>query len=127
MANVTDFKDLYIRYKGHPKYNSNKIIQDDLIQVIVQKLEMILFTNKGDVLGDPDMGCSLEYYLWETNLSNKNLEGKVIEQIEKYVPEMNLINYEFDLELVEGIVYDELYLNFLIKGFNVRYIIAKPE
>jgi phage baseplate assembly protein W len=122
---VQDFKDFYIRYKGHPRYNSTKIIADDLVEVIVQKLEMILFTNKGEVLGDPDMGCDLEYYLWETNLSNRNLEQKIIEQIDLYIPELSLLNYEFNLQIVEGDVTDMLYLNFLIRGFNVTYIISE--
>ena len=48
---LKDVKDLVIRYDGHPKYISNKIIEDDEIEVIVQKLEMILFTNKGEIFG----------------------------------------------------------------------------
>ena len=120
---VQDFKDIYIKYKGHPSYNSKRIIQDDLVEVIVQKLEMILFTNKGEVMGDPNMGCDLEYYLWETNLSNMNLEQKVKEQILAYVPELEVIGYEFNLELEEGAVQDTMYLNFKIRGYNVSYII----
>ena len=125
MANepIQDFKDLYIRYKGHPKYNSRMIVQDDLVEVIIQKLEMILFTNKGEVFGDPEMGCDLEYYLWETDLSNMNLKQKINQQISQYIPELEIIEYNFDLELTEGDSYDTLYLNFIIKGFNVTYII----
>ena len=44
-----DFRDAYIGYVGHPRFTINKIITDDLIRVIVQKYEMILFTNKGEL------------------------------------------------------------------------------
>ena len=55
---LRDVKDLVIRYPGHPKYQPDRIIEDDEIEVIVQKLEMILFTNKGEVLGDIDIGVN---------------------------------------------------------------------
>ena len=44
-----DFRDFYIGYEGHPRFTINKIITDDIIRVIVQKYEMILFTNKVQV------------------------------------------------------------------------------
>ena len=58
---LKDVKDLVIRYPGHPKYQEGRIVEDDEVEVIVQKLEMILFTNRGEVLGNPDIGANLEY------------------------------------------------------------------
>jgi hypothetical protein len=47
-----DIKDFNIRYKGHPKFKDLKLIEDRTLEVIIQKLEMMLFTNKGEVLND---------------------------------------------------------------------------
>ena len=124
MAKVPNYKDIYTRWPEHPRYNSRQIIEDDLIEVIVQKLEMVLFTNKGEVFGDLDFGASLETYLWETNLSNLNLEQVIYEQIDKYIPELNDIEFDFDLEMFEGTLRDIMILNFVIKGYNVRFIYA---
>lgn len=119
---LKDVKDLVIRYPGHPKYEPGRIVEDDEIEVIVQKLEMILFTNKGEVLGDVDMGANLEYYLWQTKVTTGNLKTKIDEQIAKYIPELIAIGYTLTLDLYEGILRDILYLNFVISGYNIVFI-----
>jgi phage baseplate assembly protein W len=119
---LRDIKDLVIRYDGHPKYEIDRIIEDDEVEVIVQKLEMILFTNKGEVLGDVEIGCNLEYYLWETRITTGNLKSKVEEQISMYIPELINLGYEFSVELYEGTLQDILYLNFVIKGYNIEFV-----
>ena len=82
MGFVPDFKDINIRWKGHPKFKSTKVIEDDIVETIVQKLEMLLFTNRKEVLGDDGffMGLDLEYYLWETKISNNILLDKIKKQ-----------------------------------------------
>lgn len=119
---LKDVKDLVIRYDGHPKYESNRIIEDDEIEVMVQKLEMILFTTKGEVLGDLNIGVNLEYYLWQTRITSGNLKSKIAEQISSYIPELDVIGYSFNLELFEGTLRDILYLNFEIKGYNIEFV-----
>jgi phage baseplate assembly protein W len=119
---LKDVKDLVIRYPGHPKYEAGRIVEDDEIEVIVQKLEMILFTNKGEVLGDTDIGCNLEYYLWQTRITTGNLKSKVEEQIRTYIPELIALGYTLEVLLYEGTVRDILYLNFVIKGYNIDFV-----
>lgn len=92
-----NFKDHYIGYRGHPKFIVNKIIEDDPIRVIVQKYEMLIFTNKGDLLGDPDFGCDLQRLLFETGISDTGVKGLIIDQIDKYIPEISGINYQLDV------------------------------
>lgn len=119
---LKDVKDLVIRYPGHPKYDPTRIVEDDEIEVIVQKLEMILFTNKGEVLGDSNIGCNLEYYLWQTNVTSGTLKNKVNEQIATYIPELIQLGYSLDVLLYEGTLRDILYLNFIIKGYNIDFV-----
>ncbi|MCK9417524.1 hypothetical protein M0Q97_12860 [Candidatus Dojkabacteria bacterium] len=119
---LKDVKDLVIRYDGHPKYENNRIIEDDEIEVIVQKLEMILFTNKGEVFGDIELGCNLEYYLWRTRVTTGTLKSKVEEQINIYIPELSALGYLFNIDLYEGTLRDILFLNFIIKGYNIEFI-----
>jgi hypothetical protein len=119
---LRDVKDLVIRYPGHPKYEPGRIVEDDEVEVIVQKLEMILFTNKGEVLGNLDIGANLEYYLWQTRVTTGNLKNKVEEQIVLYIPELISLGYTFDVQLFEGTLRDILYLNFVIKGYNIDFI-----
>lgn len=118
-----DFKDLYIKYDGHPRFHSDKIVEDDIIEVAVQKLEMVLFTNKGSLYGEPNLGCNLEYFLWETKIPVSDIRSLVIEQISTYIPELSEIGYNFDIELFEGSYRDILFLKFMIKGYNFEMLL----
>ena len=93
-----DFKDHYIGYLGHPKFIVNKIIEDDVIRVVIQKYEMLLFTNKGELLGDSDFGCDLQKLLFETRIAKSGVKTIIIEQINKYIPEIRNINYILDVQ-----------------------------
>jgi hypothetical protein len=58
-----DFSDFYIIYLGHPRFNDTQIIEDDVIRVIIQKWELIIFTNRGELFCDPEFGGDLPKYL----------------------------------------------------------------
>jgi len=118
-----DFKDLYIKYEGHPRFQSKYLIENDVIEVIVQKLEMLLFSNKGSLIGNSDMGCDLEYYLWETKIPVNEIKTNVINQIYTYIPELTEIGYTFDIKIYEGTYRDILLLNFEINGYNFDMIL----
>ena len=64
----------------------------------------------------------LEYYLWQTRISTGSLKKKLAEQIAIYVPELVKIGYSLSVDIYEGTVQDILYLNFVIKGYNVEFI-----
>lgn len=120
---IPDYKDIYIKYEGHPRFHSNRIIEDDVVETIVQKLEMILFSDKGSLIGSPEFGCNLEYFLWETKVPANDLKFLISNQINFFVPELNTLGYDFNLELYEGSFRDILYLNFVIKGYNYELLI----
>jgi len=124
MKTKENISDFVIRYKGHPKYVDYKPIEDDVIEVIVQKLEMLLFTNKKDVFGTAGhgFGGDIEYMLWQTKLPNNIVKKRIDEQINTYIPELNLIGYDFDLSIYEGTLQDILSLDFIIRGYNISFV-----
>jgi len=93
-----DFKDHYIGYLGHPKFVVNKIVEDDVIRVVIQKYEMLLFTNKGELLGDSNFGCDLQKLLFETRIAKSGVKSIIVEQINQYIPEIRNINYVLDVQ-----------------------------
>ena len=123
---MIDFKDFYIEYKGHPTFINNRIIEDDVIRVIIQKYETILFTNKGELLGDPDFGGDLESLLYETKVSSQYVESQIINQIYKYIPEISNTNFKLEAVFVEDTEnYQEmLFINFEISDYKVFAQIA---
>lgn len=118
-----DFKDLYTKYTGHPRFQSSMIVEEDIVEVVVQKLEMILFSKKGSLIGNLDMGCDLEFYLWETKIPVSEIKTNISNQINTYIPELVEMGYDFDIKIYEGTYRDILYLDFTIKGYNFDMII----
>jgi len=119
---LNDVKDINIRYQGHPKYQSTKLIEDLPIEVITQKLEMLLYTNKGEVLSDPDLGVNLEYYLWSTSVPMDFIKMEIAQQVAKYIPELVSMSYSLDLQIYKGTERDILYININLSDRNINFI-----
>lgn len=117
---MADVRDFYIKWIGHPKYNENEIIIEEEIQLIINKIEMVLFTNKGEFIGDVDFGCDLPKYLWDTYVSAEFIKGVIQTQYNKYIPE--LTNYRSTLEVYiqEGTLQDILVVNTTINNFKLN-------
>ncbi len=96
-----DFTDFYILYNGHPRYQKNEIIEDEVLNVIVQKYEMILFTNQGEVLGEPEFGANLNELLYSTKVSSSFVKQQINEQIARFIPELLETNYSLNVVFVQ--------------------------
>lgn len=120
MANF-NFIDFYIGYPGHPRFKTPDIIEDDVVRVIIQKYEMILFTNKGELLGDPNFGGNLTQLLHETRLSAESIENEIKAQINEYITELKEIEYTLLVEFFEDPERFQEYMeiNFTVAGYEV--------
>ena len=118
---MIDFIDFYILGPDDPTYNPNYIVQDDIIKVIIQKYKTILFTNKGDVLGDPNFGADLELLLFETKVSEEFVTTTIVDQINTYIPELISMNYTLQVvfEQDPNNYQDIMYIYFNIADFEV--------
>jgi hypothetical protein len=118
---MIDFIDFYILGPDDPTYNPNYIVQDDIISVIIQKYKTILFTNKGDVLGDPFFGADLELLLFETKVSEEYVTTTIVDQINNYIPELITMNYTLKVvfEQDPNNYQDIMYIYFNIADYEV--------
>ena len=116
-----NFIDFYIGYPGHPRYRTPDIIEDDVVRVIVQKYEVILFTNKGEILGDPNFGADLTRLLHETRLSSEAIEGNIRAQIADYIPEIEGLEYDLSVDFLEDPERHQevMVINFSLNGYQV--------
>jgi hypothetical protein len=92
-----DFTDFYILYRGHPRYTPLQINESEVINVIVQKYETMLFTKKGEVLGDPNFGADLLDLLYQTRVSADFVKDRINQQIQQYIPELFQTNYNLNV------------------------------
>lgn len=89
-----DYTDFYILDSSFNKFNDTELIEDDLIRLIIQKYQVLVFTNKGDVLGDVNLGTDLLELLYETKLSSGPIQEKIDQQINAYIPEISSTPYD---------------------------------
>jgi hypothetical protein len=121
-----DFRDIYIGYKGHPRFMINKIITDDIIRVIVQKYEMILFTNKGELFGDPNFGADLTKLLYETKISAESVKNKISSQINDYISELKKTNYKLEVHFEQDPenYQDIMVVDFTLADYEIKALIT---
>lgn len=115
MANF-NFIDFYIGYPGHPRFRDPEVIEDDVVRVIIQKYEMIIFTNKGEVFGDPHFGADLVRLLHETKLSASAIEADIRIQIADYIPEIEGIEFNVEVEFFD---HPDRHLEYMIIYFTI--------
>jgi len=117
-----NFTDFYVKYEGHPRYNKLEVIEDEIIEMIVQKIEVLLFTNKGELIGDPNFGADLEKYLHETKVSGEFVKRQIIEQISEYIPELDSFGYTLDVTFAENpnIFSDIMFVSISFKEIEVN-------
>ena len=90
MPQVDSFKDLSITFKKHP-------VTNDLVQVkdkaaIVQAIQGILLTRKGERPFQPELGCDVQNMLFEPldYASAGGIKQEIRETIERYEPRVSI-------------------------------------
>lgn len=121
-----NFIDFYISYEGNPNFRDFELIEDDILRVIIQKWEMIIFTEKGEVFGEPNLGADLSHYLHETRLSSESIKESLNDQISYFIPELNGIDYTLEVEILEDSERYQEYMeiNFVIKDIELYIIVS---
>lgn len=89
--------EIYFRDETDMKYSPNYIEFSDKLEALLSKLRMILYTNRGEVLGEPELGMDLENYLFEPGLNENIIKERFYAQLAKYIPEH--IEYNIDCSI----------------------------
>jgi len=111
-----DYTDFYIIDSTYNKFNDTELIEDDLIRIIIQKYLVLVFTTKGDVLGDTQLGTDLPQLLYQTKLSATSVEEIINEQIITYIPEISQTPYELTVVFEQD---PENYQEIMVVSFKI--------
>jgi hypothetical protein len=85
---MAQLRDFYTRTDGDAKYEDDRLEISDDLESAVQQIKMTLFTNKGEVLGEPDFGLNIEKYLFEYSIDSDAIAKEASMQINKYANEL---------------------------------------
>jgi len=78
--------ELYIKAIGDPNFDPDQLQVDEDIALILTQIENLLFTVKGDVMGEPEFGLNLEDYVYSFMYNDTMLQGVVKEAISRWIP-----------------------------------------
>ena len=82
-----------------PRYSESALEIKNALVNLLQKIEMLLYTQKGSVLCLPDYGVNLEKYIFETNVSGSYIESEIKLQIMKYVMSRDDSQFNVDVKV----------------------------
>ena len=78
-------RDIYTIPNAESRYKSGVLEINNELDEIIQQVDCLLFTLKGDVLMMPDFGCDLHKYLFETNWNKTAIKHMIESQINTYI------------------------------------------
>jgi phage baseplate assembly protein W len=76
--------DIYSRSLNENKFDPNIIEVTDELSQLILKIENVLFSRKGEVLGVPDFGCNLDDLIFSLVLNESVIQQKINSQIVAY-------------------------------------------
>ena len=82
---MANFRDIYIKSEEDPGFRPDQVEVYDELEAVLQQIKMTLFTNTGEVLGEPDFGLQVEKYLFEFSINPFLLTNEATSQINKFV------------------------------------------
>lgn len=101
-------REIYFRDPSDNKFNNSSLEVNSKLEALLNKIRMILFTNRGEVLGYPDLGMDLDDYIFKFGISENVLRDRFYSQIARYIPERDFkidIDFSFETDGVKDIIY----------------------
>lgn len=116
--------DFYIKTFGDPNYDPNKIQSSSEVAQLITQLETLLFTKKGEVLGNYDFGIDLEKFIFTLQYNTGMIKAEIEKEIYKYVPLAKKYNTKVDVEMAELQSSSIMFVNITIDNtYQVQLIV----
>jgi hypothetical protein len=112
--------EIYNRDPGDFGYKEGIIETTDPIEICIGQLKMLLLTNKGEVLGDPEFGISLDELVFSLELSETSIKKEIDFQINTYCPLFYELSGYFDLKFYQGTMRDIATIDFYISSQSTK-------
>ena len=120
--------DIYLRLPQDPNYNADFIEVEDSVSNFVQMIEMCLTTIPGEVLGEPELGCNLEGYLWNPYITVGTIKNDIMSQVRRFCDNSQLsIPFSVNVNFIKGAISDSILVDIEVDGRSVLGIAASPN
>lgn len=111
---MADF-DFYTRKEDMSKYIPDVLEIGDEASLLLIQIENLLFTDKTQVIGQPDFGINLHDLLFTFVKNGSEIKSTIMEQIYSYcplAPKYNVnVDVSFAIDGTRDIAFIDIYLN----------------
>ena len=94
-------RDIYAIPNAEGRYKSGVMEVNNELDEIIQQVDCLLFTRKGEVLMIPDFGCDLHKYLFDTTWNKTAIKHMIESQINTYIYLDGKYRVEVDVEFIK--------------------------
>jgi hypothetical protein len=107
-------REIYNRDPDDPSYNPYQLETTDPVEICIGQIKMLLLTNKGEVMGDPQFGLNLEDLIFTLQVSEYSLKKELDLNLQTYVPLFSRLGGSYELKFYQGTLRDIATLDFMI-------------
>ena len=94
-------RDIYAIPNVESRYKPGVLEVNNELDDIIQQVDCLLFTRKGEVLMVPDFGCDLHKYLFDTTWNKNAIKYMVESQINTYIYLDGKYRVSVDVEFIQ--------------------------
>jgi len=106
--------EFYVKNIGEPNYKSDVMQQDSELSMLLTQIQTMLFTRKGEVLGQPNFGANLEDYVYELRYNDYQLKTVIDNQIAEFIPLASKYNVSVGIEVVDDVTNHVVFLDITV-------------
>lgn len=118
-------REIYCRNNNDPGFRPNQLETSNELEALLTKIRMIIFTSKGEVLGYPSLGLSLEEQLFEFQANTNAIQTMFYGQLAWYAPEASKFKTEITVRFVPGEIRDFCFIDIYIDGTKYIGVMTK--
>ena len=106
-------KDIYAIPNNESRYKPNVLEVNNELDSIIQQVDCLFFTRKGEVLMMSDFGCDLHKYFFDTTLNKTAIKNMIENQIKTYVyldgkykvdVEIDFVKWEHNVAMIVDLI-----------------------
>jgi phage baseplate assembly protein W len=112
-------RDIYAIPNSEGRYKPGVVEVNNELDEIIQQVDCLLFTRKGEVLMLPDFGCDLHKYFFDTNLNKNAIKHMIVSQINTYIYLDGRYKVDVEVEFVKWQYNVGMIVDLIINGKNI--------
>ena len=116
--------DIYNRIEGDPGFVKDSVEVNDTVIILLQQIEMLLFTRQGEILGAEKAGINIEDLIYTLNANEGSIKNNIVNQIESYCPLARKHTVNVQVNFYKGTERDIGVIDILVDGTTTGIVIT---